>query len=495
MKRILFIADSIKRKTGYATVARNIISRLLETQKFDIGLLGLADIHTQLDLPISYYTQIKNHKKCCKKGHVVEHRTANDPTIKYITSNIQEPLHSDQKLCLKGTNENTDNYAYDSIYFVIQHFKPDIVIPINDIWGLYNINYIRNRKCFKFIPYLAIDSECMFPGLDIPNGRPGLPGLDTIKTISGANEVIVFTEWAQNVINKVFKTVTGRTFDKMSTIPHGVDTKIWKPIETPKKELKKKFFNIEEDIFLIGVVARNQPRKKLDAALQTLKKFIDHYEKPGRKAYMYFHCSLDDKLGWPLDWIAHYYGVRDRCIFDKRLKPGMGPSDEQFNELVNSFDVHMLLTNSEGWGLPLLETAAAGIPNLTTKYSAHGDWGKDTLMFCKTAELEHEIKTGFIKCIADTSSAAKQLSLLYNSKELYKDYCKKGIKLGQKLDWDNVVKQWETFLDNVNISDLKENRYSDPSVFPQTNDPNDMTLTVFPTVKAPSEDIKGKDDV
>jgi glycosyltransferase involved in cell wall biosynthesis len=162
------------------------------------------------------------------------------------------------------------------------------------------------------------------------------------------------------------------------------------------------------------------------------------------------------------------------------LKPGFGPSDEQLNELVNSFDVHMLLTNSEGWGLPLLETAAAGVPNLTTKYSAHGDWGKDTLMFCKTAELEHEPKTGFIKCIADTSSAAKQLSLLYNSKDLYKDYSKKGVKLGKKLDWDNVVKQWETLLDAVDISDLKPNRYKDPTVFPQSNDPKDMTLTVFP---------------
>lgn len=480
MKRILFIADSIKRKTGYATVARNIISRLLETQKYEIGMLGLADVSSPLDLPITYYTQIKNHDKCCKKGHVVEFRTAEDPTIKYLTSNIHEPLHKEQKLCLKGQNEQADNYAYDSIYFVVQHFQPDIVIPINDIWGLYNINYIRNRKCFKFMPYLAIDSECMFPGLDIPNGRPGLPPLDTTKAISGCDKVIVFTDWAKGVINRVSNIVAKHDIGNMEVIPHGVDTDIWKPLDVSKKELKQKFFNIEKDIFLIGVVARNQPRKRLDAALQTLKKFIDHYEKPGRKAYMYFHCSLEDKMGWPIDWVANYYGVLDRCIFDKRLKPGFGPTDEQLNELVNSFDVHMLLTNSEGWGLPLLETAAAGIPNLTTKYSAHGDWGKDTLMFCKTAELEHEPKTGFIKCIADTSSAAKQLSLLYNSKDLYKDYVKKGINLGKKLDWDNVAKLWEEQLDSLDISDLKENRYKDPTVFPQSDDPNDMTLTVFP---------------
>lgn len=480
-KKILFVADSIKRKTGYATVAKNIIGRLLETDKYNIAMLGIADIPAQLPFPITYYTQIKNHKKCCNKGHVVEYRSKDDPEIKYLISDIHNPLHPDQKMCLKGQPEQADNYAYDSIYFVIQHFQPDIVIPINDIWGLYNINYIRNRRCFKFVPYLAIDSECMFPGLDMPNPRPGLPKLNTIDSIKNCDKVVVFTDWAKKVINETFMTLTNTTYDNMKVIPHGVDTTIWRPLQEDKKELREKFFKLTDDIFLIGVVGRNQPRKMLDLSIQTLKYFIDRYEKPNRKAYMYFHCSLEDQMGWPIDWIANYYGVLNRCIFDKRLKPGIGPSDEQLNELINSLDVHMLLSNSEGWGLPYLETAAAGIPNLATKYSAHGDWGKDTLMFCKTAALIHELKTGFVKCIADTKDAAKQLSLLYNSPQLYKDYVKKGIKIGQKLDWDKVVQKWEDLLDDIDISDLKAERYKDPSIFPASNDPNDMTLTFFPS--------------
>lgn len=484
MKKILFISDSIKRKTGYATVARNIIRRLLEKNKYEIGMLGLADIPTQLDLPIQYYSQIKNHKKCCNKGHVVEFRTAEDPTIRYLTSDINNPLHDDQSVCYKGTNAQNDNYGYDSVYHVIQHFKPDIVVPINDLWGLYNINYIKNRKCFKFTPYLAVDSECMFPGLDVPNPRPGLPKLDTVKTLEQCDNVIVFTDWAEGVLNRVMRTVKHKDYDRFVTIPHGVDTNTWKPLETTKKELKKKFFSINKDIFLVGIVARNQPRKRFDAAIKAMRYFIDHYEKPNRKIYMYFHCSLEDKMGWPIDWVANYYGVLDRCIFDKRLKPGMGPSDEQLNELVNSFDAHLLLTNSEGWGLPILETAAAGIPNVVTNYSAHADWGKDSLMFCKVAEYEHEPRTAFIKAVPDTKHAAKQLSLLYNGKQLYKEYQNKGIKLGKKLDWDNVVEKWEEFFDSIDISDLDKDRYDSPSVAPtNTDDPNDMSLVAFPKGK------------
>lgn len=480
MKKILFIADSIKRKTGYSTVVRNIISKLVDTNKYDIGLLGLADVPALVDLPITYYTQIKDHTECCARDYVIEFKTKNEPTIKYIKLDSNNLIHENQSLCLKGTVESSDTYAYDSVYFVIQHFKPDIVIPINDIWGLYNINYIKNRSCFKLIPYMAIDSECMFPGLEIPVKKKGLPSINTVETINKCDKVIVFTDWAKGVLNKVSETITKTKFDNINVIPHGVDTSIWKPLDVSKQELKKKFFNKDSDFFLVGVIGRNQPRKRLDAAIITLNKFINNYEKPNRPIYMYFHCSINDEIGWPLMWLANYYGVLDRCIFDKRLKPGIGPNDAQLNELVNSFDAHLLLTNSEGWCLPVLESAAAGIPNIVTKYSAHADWGKDTLMFCKVAEYEHEPKTGFIKAIADTKDAAKQLSLLYNSKQLCKDYSDKGIKLGKKLDWNKVTKEWELFIDSIDISDFKEDRYETNLINLKTTKHQDMSLTIFP---------------
>jgi glycosyltransferase involved in cell wall biosynthesis len=316
-----------------------------------------------------------------------------------------------------------------------------------------------------------------------PESRPGLPPIDSVRTIGSANKAVVFTNWAKEVINKTCRIVTGgKELNNLEVIPHGVDTRVWRPLSDEKKlELRQKYFGFGNEVFLIGTVARNQPRKRLDANMMMIKRFLEMgHEKTGKKIMCYFHSSLNDQqIGWDLKWLSAYYGISDRLIFDKNLQPGMGPTEDQLNEIVNCFDVHVLLPNSEGWCLPVLETAAAGIPNLVTKYSAHADWGKDTLMFCKVGAYEHEPRTNFIKAIADTDHAAHQLNLLYSSKELRKDYSKKGIALGKKLDWSNIQPMWEELFNKIDISDLKENRYQDLGVLPQQVPQENNNLSQF----------------
>jgi glycosyltransferase involved in cell wall biosynthesis len=490
-KKILFISDSVKRRTGYSTVARNIIGRLAATDKYDIAQLGFSDIPTPVGYPITYYSQLKEHNDCCHKGPIIEYTAKDNPEVKYLTPQLKGDTvveHDDKSPCIKAQNMMQDHYGYDSSYYVIQHYKPDIVIPINDIWGLYNLNHLKNRHCYKFVPYLAIDSDCLFPMLVPPEQRQGLPPIDTIRTIGAANKTIVFTNWAKDVINKTCRIVTnGRELTNIDIIPHGVDTSIWKPLgEEKRKELRQTYFGINDNVFLIGVLARNQPRKRFDAIFMAMRRFIDrNYEKFGRKIMCYMHAPLSDTIGWDLQWLTTYYGLTDRVIFDKNLQPGMGPDEIHMNEIVNCFDVHMLLANSEGWGLPMLETAAAGVPNIVSDYSAHADWGKNTLLMCKIGAYEHEPRTGFIKGIADVDHAAHQLKLLYDSKKMCRDYGSRGVSLGKKLDWSNVCKQWETILDNIDVSDLKEDRYSQPEALPDvqggpTQDFSQLNLKHFP---------------
>ncbi len=475
-KRILFISDSIKRKTGYATVARNIIQRLVRSGKYEIAQLGLADVPSVVDLPIHYYSMVKDHSKCCGRGRLIEYVSPSNPQINLIKLDPKVPLYEEQSPCIKGNPEGNDNYGYMSTYFVIQHFKPDIVIPINDVWGLYNIVHLRNRRCFKFMPYMAIDSECLFPAIEIPNPSVHLPPVDPMLTVEKADKCIVFTNWAQDVINETARLLGRPKFQNMVTIPHGVNNSIWKPLDN-RAELRQKYFGLDNKVLLVGSVARNQPRKRLDAVFQVLRYFIDHFEKD-RKIMAYFHCAIDDRMGWPLTWLARFYNLEDRCIFDPRLKPGIGPTEEQLNDIVNCFDVHLSLTNSEGWHLPALETIAAGIPTVITNYSAHADWGKGALLLSKVAAFEHEPRTGFIKAIADVPDAAKKIKLLAESPVYYKEWKNKGLNLAKKLDWDKVCEKWEEMLDSVDTSDLLPDRYSDPFV----SDPTiqDFSLTNFP---------------
>lgn len=462
-KRILIISDSIKRQTGYATVATNIIKNLADNEDYVIAQLGIADvpIDPKQGLPVSYYSVIKDHTKCCGMGHIIEHYDHDTKTIINLKPNLTVEPHENQTFCPRAGNISSDAFAQESCFFVVQHFKPDIVIGINDVWGLYHINFLRNRKNFKFLPYLAVDSEC-FPVMIAPQ-RKDLPPIDTMKFIGTSDKVIVFTDWAKETIYTSAKIATqGKIPSNMEVIPHGVDRSKFFPLTDRKAELRQKYFNIgpDKNVFLLGTIQRNQPRKRLDAIFQVMRKFIDKYEKPnGAKIMCHFHTAIQDPLGWDLIWLATYYGVVDRCIFDDKLRPGFGVPTEILNEIINTYDVHISLTNSEGWGLPIIETMSAGIPNVVTDYSAHGDWGKGYILPVKLAAKIHEIKTNHIKGIADIDHAARQLSLLYNAPKMQREYSRKSIKLAEILEWSNVCEQWKEIIDDVDISDFKEDRY------------------------------------
>ena len=55
---------------------------------------------------------------------------------------------------------------------------------------------------------------------------------------------------------------------------------------------------------------------------------------------------------------------------------------------------------------------------------------------------------------------AKQLELLYNSTKMCKDYSNRGIKLGEKLQWDKVTDIWVNELNAIPL-DFKEDRFKD----------------------------------
>ncbi len=484
-KKLLIIADSIKRQTGYSTVATNIINNL-DMDKFEVAQLGLADIpvdYSKTKLPVHHYSVMKDHSRCCRRGHLIEYYNKDTGELVNLVPNLTVDNHPQQGACPQGTNMPGDMFAQESAFFTIQHFKPDIVVAINDVWALYHYNFLRNRKDFVYVPYLAVDSEC-FPML-IHAQKPGMPPIDTLKFFALNDETVVFTNFAKKEVDKTVALATdgGKLAKDIKIIPHGVDINAFKPLDN-KKELRKKYFQIDDDnVFLIGCVQRNQPRKRMDAIFQTLKILKDKYENKGRKIMVHFHCAMNDNLGWDLPHLGKVYGVLDSCVFDNKLAPGMGVPVDVLNEIINCYDIHLTLTNSEGWGLPILETMSAGIPNVITDYSAHGDWASGTALKVKLAAKIHEVKTNHIKGIADINDAAKNVSLLYNSKPMLKEYKKKSLKLANKLEWAKVCTQWNTLLDSVDIGKLEEGRYdltviedSNKSIIPENPVTTPFTL-------------------
>jgi len=248
-------------------------------------------------------------------------------------------------------------------------------------------------------------------------------------------------------------------------IHHGVDTAIYRKL--PREEvlaIRKEIFGIDPEDFLLVTVARNQPRKLYPAMMRALKTFIEKHERGGRRVYWYIHAPLEDPVGWDLASLcSNYYGMGARMldqphnpgrriIFDNTLGIGKGPSDEMLNKIYNAADVGYYIYSSEGWSLPLMESMAAGTPNIATGYSAPLDWAKGAALFVNPIGTYPDPGTLFMRAMVSPVDITEALATIYNDKELRRTIAREGLKVAQANDWESVIlPQWEEYLDSIEI--------------------------------------------
>jgi glycosyltransferase involved in cell wall biosynthesis len=152
-------------------------------------------------------------------------------------------------------------------------------------------------------------------------------------------------------------------------VPHGIDTRTYRPY--PKEEARHGSF--PPGAFVVGMVAANKgrpSRKGFSQALQAFAKFAESHED----AYLYLHTLLNpelaegenlggliNRLEIPLDRIrtASQYHI----LYDP-----YPPSD--MAQLYSGLDVLLNPSLGEGFGIPIIEAQACGVPVIVTDFSA-----------------------------------------------------------------------------------------------------------------------------
>ena len=154
-------------------------------------------------------------------------------------------------------------------------------------------------------------------------------------------------------------------------IPHGVNTKIYKPLN--KEECRAKF-KLDKDLFIIGKVAANADkengcRKGWIYEFKALRQLLDN--NPDIKDIrMFCHTNPEDPRGYPLKAAVHKYGLDDIVIFrDPRLAP-IPVSDQELCEIYNMFDIFTLASMREGFGLTAAEAMSCQVPVVGHSFSS-----------------------------------------------------------------------------------------------------------------------------
>ena len=207
--------------------------------------------------------------------------------------------------------------------------KFDAIFILNDLWVIAQYLEII-KKTWKVIPPIVI----YFP-VDAENFDEDWFQHFDIVTIP-----IVYTQFGKRVCEQVTKDIDFRI------IPHGVDKSLFYKMDVSKaRDIMFKNHQELKDGFFFLNVGRNQPRKRLDIALEAFKIFSDG--KPN--VYYYHHAGLVD-AGWNVAKLVKRLGIDDKFITTNSEQGLQKVPVELLNVIYNATDAGINTGLGEGWG-------------------------------------------------------------------------------------------------------------------------------------------------
>jgi glycosyltransferase involved in cell wall biosynthesis len=153
-------------------------------------------------------------------------------------------------------------------------------------------------------------------------------------------------------------------------VPHAIDTNVFRPFDN-RDEIREGM-GVDKDAFVIGMVANNKgqapPRKAFPQVMQAFSVFREKHPD----AILYLHSEVFGvDMGVNLLALANICGIPDEALATSdQVKLHLGIPAEKMALLYNGFDVLASPSYGEGFGVPILEAQACGVPVIVTDWTA-----------------------------------------------------------------------------------------------------------------------------
>lgn len=288
----------------------------------------------------------------------------------------------------------------------------DAIVSFFDVWMVQNYPSIPTLK--NWIGYFPIDGNYLSESM--------------LKTIDAMTIPVTYSKFAQDECTKFGKDV--------ELIYHGVDQNVFKPIAGIRDESK----------FTALMVCRNQSRKNIPSMLRIWRQFV----KDKKDARLILNMAPLDTNGHDLnDLIAHKYGISDSVFLVKGLKSASELAGvDSLVATYNSADLHVLTTSGEGFGLPILESMACGVPNLVTDYSSCTEFVKGRGLLAKISGT-HDGQHGIERALVDEEDFLENLQWAYDNRQDLANMGRKSLEFARSMSWEKTIPKWKKIISEV----------------------------------------------
>jgi glycosyltransferase involved in cell wall biosynthesis len=444
--RLLLVNEASFLSTGYSTYGMEVMKRLHATGKYELAELaiyGTPDDPRQHELPWAYF--------------------GNMP-----------PEGSPQR----AEYDTRSSYEFGDFTFneVCLKYRPDIVWDIRDHWMM---------EFAERSPFRPFYHWCIMPTVDaMPQNEAWL------STYMNADAVLTYSDWGL----KVLEQEGGGLIKTRGSAPPCADMEVFVPVD--KADLRRRF-SFREDIFIVGTVMRNQPRKLYPQLIKDFARFIKTAPPNiALKTYLYLHTSYPDKNGWDIPRLIKQSGVAHKIIVTYRCKlchlifPALfqdcrgacvkcgsnaavmpnvadGVDRPTLSKIINLFDLYVQYANSEGFGMPQVEASSCGVPVYSTDYSAMSDVvRKIGGVPIRVLSLDEEQGSGCLRARPDGDDFIAKLGSYFSKPESLRRLANQKARTctEKSYSWDKTTETWMKVFDSLPLREPKATWDSPPRI-------------------------------
>tara|TARA_Y100001937_G_C7123172_1_gene333632 strand:- start:206 stop:1918 length:1713 start_codon:yes stop_codon:yes gene_type:complete len=458
--RILWCGEASFLHTGYSVYAKEVLTRLYETNKYEIAELACYASRNSPESNGTPWTVYHN-----------------------MPDNTEE-----QSQYASSSKNQFGEWRFNDVCL---DFKPDIVIDIRDWWMIEYQERSPFRPFYQWAIMPTIDSS--------PQQEQYL------YTYKNADAVFTYSEFGKSVV----ESQTHGNIKVRNIAPPAADYKSLKPARN--KEEHRQSFGFMPDINVVGTVMRNQRRKLYPNLISAFRKMLDKNTELQHNTYLYLHTSYPD-IGWDIPYFIKKYNMGNHTLMTYKCKScgsffpsfysgskipcaickgfpavlpntNFGVTTKELSTIINFFDLYVQYSICEGFGMPQVEAAACGVPVLTVNYSAMESVGKNIKAdFVDVKSLFWETATQSQRAIPDDEQLTDKMTKFLKLPKTMK--IKKGmdsyIKVKQSYSWDKTAKIWEEYVDSVEIKPHSKTWDSESRLFfPSEEPPENMENQEF----------------
>lgn len=437
--KLLYHGDSPAVATGFGNVSRLMLGALKKKHpEIDITVLGINDRGGYKDpekYPYKIYPAIwDDYRDLFGLKRLLSILAKEDPEVK----------------------EDFDVVLFNWDFYLLNEIKIGRARLIDLLRQVLPHTTVR-----KIIQHSPVDHELIKP--------------EWGESLMSFDELLVPSYFGKRAYENFDKDMGRRT----KVIYHGFESDVFYPMAKDKKEKLRAEFGMK-DKFVVGFVGRNSWRKDFYRIVSIFAEF----KKKHPEAFLYLHTKPVEMEfeGLHIFELCEQFGLklqRDYLVPAGDFNENIGVPRQDMNNIYNFMDVQLWGTVGEGFGMPLVESMLAGVPNIAPNNSTI----PEILNFDKTNfDVEDQIKAGRglvyktnntamfgkfdhqrARPLGDIDDGLEKLEWLYNNRDKAQPMIDRAQEWAETLTNEKMA---EEFYESIKLkeSDIPFNKRKKPEI-------------------------------